>query len=113
MKGIFKIVEYIPNTQILVQFCKLNGNKLIDECSPVAIDIDKLDTHDSDFFINSLVRIGTSIIEEQEKSEPIINESEILEMNTKISIEDLVGRTIQFKPENYKQSILKMRKIEL
>jgi len=113
MTGIFKIVEYVPDKQIIVKFCRLHDNKLIDEYSAIAIDIDKIDTYDCDFFIKSLVRIGTSIIENQEECEPIINKTEILDGNTKLNIENLVGKNIEFKFENYKQSLLKMRRIEL
>jgi hypothetical protein len=113
MTGIFKIVEYVPDKQVIIKFCRLHDSKLIDEYSAIAIDFDKLDTYDCDFFIKSLVRIGTSIIENQEESEPIINKTETLDGNSKLNIENLVGKNIEFKFENYKQSLLKMRRIEL
>jgi hypothetical protein len=113
MKCIFKIIEYVPDTQIIVNFCKITDNKLIDEYSPIAIDLDKLDTYNCGFFINSLARVGTNIIESQEKCKPIINESEIIESNQELNIESLVGRNIEFNLENYRQSILKMRRVEL
>lgn len=113
MKCIFKIIEYVPDIQIIIKFCKLHDNKLIDEYSSIAIDIDKLDTYNLDFFIDNIIKVGTNIIESQEKSEPIINQSEILEINQELNINNLVGRNIEFNLENYRQSILKMRKVEL
>lgn len=117
MKGIFKINEYLKDTkQILVKFCKFDSNKLIDNYSSVAVDIDKLDTYNLDFFIKSLARIGTSVIEDQEKNQIGINEIENIDndnLDKKLNIDDLIEKNIEFKLENYKFSILKMKRIEL
>lgn len=114
MKGIFKIEEYLEDIQqIIVKFCKLHDTKLIDDYPPIAINVGNLDTYDYDFFVQSLMRVGTTIIENQEKSEPIINNVEIIDKNEKLNISNLIGRNIECNLENYKQSLIKMRRIEL
>jgi len=117
MKGIFKINEYLKDTkQILVKFCKFDSNKLIDNFSPVAIDVDKLDMYNLRSFVESLMRVGTLVIEDQEKNQVSINKTEIIDddsLEKKINIDDLIGKTIEFKLENYKFSILKMKRIKL
>ena len=40
MKSIFKISEYIPETnQIIIRFCRLHAPKNIDEYRPVSLDL--------------------------------------------------------------------------
>ena len=60
MKIIFKVVEYLEDTQqIVVKFCRKNAPKSIDEYSAGAIDIDRLETaYDSQCLIESIMKIG-------------------------------------------------------
>jgi hypothetical protein len=120
MKSIFKIVEYIQDKQIIVKFCKLHDVKLIDEYSAIAIDIDKLDTHDCDFFIDSLMTIGLNVIAEQEESIPVINDVETIDTNKILDLHSLINKNIKVNLKNYGVSSisykllpLKMRRIEL
>ena len=44
MKAIFKIEEYLPETnQIVVRFARLHAPKLIENYTKVAVDCNKLD----------------------------------------------------------------------
>jgi hypothetical protein len=114
MKAIFRIEEYLEDTQqIIVKFCKLYDTKLIDQYPPIAMDIKNLDTYDYDFFVKSLMRQGTYIIEEQEKLGLLINDIETIDRNEKLDISSLVGRNIECNMENYKLSLIKMRRVEL
>ena len=114
MKAIFKINEYKEETQqIIVKFCKLYDTKLIDEYPPIAINIKNLDTYNYDFFVKSLMRHGTDIIENQENLGLLINNVEIIDREEKLDIASLVGRNIECNLENYKQSLIKMRRVEL
>jgi hypothetical protein len=115
MKGIFKIEQYLEDTQqIVVRFCRLHDTKLITEYPTIAINIKNLDTYNCEFFIKSLMmQAGTHITMQQEKLEHTINTVESIDGNMKLDIQSLVGRNIECKLENYRDSLLKMRRVEL
>ena len=70
MKIIFKIIEYLPETeQIVVRFCRQNAPKSIDDYSAVAIDCKFIDNSDRVNLIESLFQLGLGIIEKQENEE--------------------------------------------
>jgi hypothetical protein len=50
---------------------------------------------------------------QQEKLEHTINTVESIDGNMKLDIQSLVGRNIECKLENYRDSLLKMRRVEL
>ena len=113
MKGIIRIEEYLKDTQqIIVRFCKFYDNESIENYPEIVIDLANLDTQNYDYFIESLMRIGTDIISNHEKSKPIVNKVDDIDM-VDLDIESLVGKNIGAKLENYRRSSLKMRKIEL
>lgn len=112
MNGIFRIDEYLPDTeQIIVRFCDLHSHKLIDEYVPVVISLSSLDTYDYDTFVQSLMRVGTDIINSQRKSEPVVNSLD--EVEGKFNVENLVGKNIKVKIEDYRKGLIKMKKIDL
>ena len=113
MKAIFKIEEYLPETnQIVVRFARLHAPEPIEKYHAVAIDLCKLDCYDSESFVRSIMReVGNYQIKNHEDKEPIINESEII--SGKLDLPSLVGKTIECKVENNKKQILKMRRVEL
>ena len=113
MKAIFKIEEYLPEThQILVRFARLHAPKLIDEYRAVAVDYSKLDCRDVETFTQSLMRrVGDDQIKIHEENEPIKNKAE--NVSGELDISSLVGRVIECKMDNYKRTILKMRRVEL
>ena len=58
MKSIFKISEYIPETnQIIIRFCRLHAPKNIDEYRPVSLDLndDALDLYDIETFTKTIM----------------------------------------------------------
>ena len=56
-------------------------------------------------------RCGNHMVKLQEEREPIINEAETI--SGKLSIENLVGKTIECKVDNDRKERLKMRRVEL
>ena len=57
MKNIFKIIEYLPDTQqIVVRYARKNTHKDIDEFVKKAVDLKELDLYDCETFSNSLMR---------------------------------------------------------
>ena len=115
MKGIFKIEQYLEDTQqIVVRFCRLHDTKLITEYPTIAINIKNLDTYNCEFFIKSLmIQAGTHTIMQQEKLGDTINTVESIDGDMKLDIQNLVGKNIECNLENYKQSLIKMRRVEL
>lgn len=77
MNLIFKIIEHLEDTdQIIVKFCRQNSPKSIDEYFPVAIDCCNIDLTDHNQFVLSLMRIGVSIILQQELEEPTLESNQ-------------------------------------
>ena len=113
MKAIFKIIEYLPETeQIVVRFARLHAPELIEKYNKVAINLSHLDCYNSESFVKSLMRrSGNHMVKQQEEEEPTINEAQTI--SGKLNLEELVGKTIECKIDNDRKEILKMRRVEL
>ena len=113
MKAIFKIIEYLPETeQIVVRFARLHAPESIEKYNKVALNLSHLDCYDSESFVKSLMRrCGNHMVKQQEDKEPIINEAETI--SGRLNLEELVGKTIECKIENDRKERLKMRRVEL
>ena len=113
MKAIFKIIEYLPETeQIVVRFARLHAPELIEKYNKVAINLSHLDCYDSESFVKSLMRrCGNHMVKQQEEKEPIVNEAETI--SGELNLEDLVGKTIECKVDDSRRATLKMRRVEL
>ena len=113
MKAIFKITEFLPETeQIVVRFARLHAPESIEKYNKVAINLSHLDCYDSESFVKSLMRrCGNHMVKLQEEKEPINNVAEIV--SGKLNLEDLMGKTIECKVENDRKEILKMRRVKL
>ena len=113
MKSIFKIDEYLPDTnQIIVRFSRLHAPQHIESYAPMAINCKQLDLYDCDSFVFSLMReYGDGYVKEYEKNEPIKNETETI--SGKLNLRDLVGKVIECDADNYKRELIKMNRVEL
>ena len=113
MRAIFKIEDYLPETeQIVVRFARFNAPEPIENYSRVAVDIIHLDFQDAESFTKSLMRkCGDDRVRNQEDSETGVNEAETI--TGEFNLPDLVGRIIECKTDDYKRSVLKMRRVEL
>ena len=113
MKSIFKIEEYLPDTnQIVVRFSRLHAPQPIESYAPMAIDCKQLDLYDCDSFVSSLMmKYGDRYVKEYEEREPIKNNSETI--SGKLNLRDLVGKVIECDTMNYGLSRLKVRRVEL
>ena len=115
MKIIFKIIEYLPDTnQIVVKFARQNAPKPIDDYSPVAMGCDLVDTFDNNSFVESICKRGKLLVEQQEKEELVLNENICEEING-TRFEDYVGKVVgsEYKYKFKKTERLEMNKIEL
>lgn len=113
MKSIFKIEEYLPDTnQIVVRFSRLHAPQPIESYDSMAINCDQLKLYDCDSFISSLMmKYGERYVKEYEKNEPTKNKTETI--SGKLDLQDLVGKVIECDTMNYGLSRLKVRKVEL
>jgi len=95
MKIIFKIIEYLPETeQVVVKFCRQNAPKSIDDYSAVAIDCKFIDNSDRVNLIESLFQLGLPTIENQENDEPTLDSNLAAEMFFEKNYENFVGKVI-------------------
>ena len=115
MKTIFKILNYIPEENcIIIRFCKETSRKPIDEHSEVAVRLDDFDLHDSECFVDSVMRRMYHKIEKENLSEPILEENIGEKINGELNLKELEGRVI--KCGYYTSKVIKplrVRKIEL
>ena len=117
MKIIFKIIEYLPDTnQIVVKFARQNAPKPIDDYSPVAMGCDVVDTFDNNSFVESICRKGKTLVEQHENEELALNENTCEEING-TRFEDYVGKVVGSEYKSWfrdkKTERLEMNKIEL
>lgn len=96
MKLIFKIVEYLPETQqIIVKVCRQNAPKSIDEYNAVALDIMHVDFSSSDDFKHSLITNLMHIVRKQIEDEPVLIENEIIEEIDSEDLDDYVNKIVE------------------
>ena len=113
MKNIFKIIEYLPDTQqIVVRYARKNTHKNIDEYVKKAVDLKELDLYDCETFSKSLMRkYGESSIEKAENETVGYNKCE--KIFGKLDIQNLIGKVIEVDCDEYRREIIKMRRVEL
>ena len=113
MKNIFKIIEYLPDTQqIVVRYARKNTYKNIDEYVKKAVDLKELDLYDCETFSKSLMRkYGESSIEKAENETVGYNKCE--KIFGKLDIQNLIGKVIEVDSDEYRREIIKMRRVEL
>ena len=113
MKNIFKIIEYLPDTQqIVVRYARKNTHKNIDEYVKKAVDLKELDLYDCETFSKSLMRkYGESSIEKAENETVGYNKCE--KIFGKLDIQNLIGKVVEVDSDEYRREIIKMRRVEL
>ena len=115
MKIIFKIVEYIPESnQIAVKFCYEKSRKSIDDYAPVAINCNELDMFDLETFSDTLIRkFGLKRVEDQEKKLETLPDNIPQKMEDKFVVRDLLDKVIEGKYHERDRFTLKVRRVEL
>lgn len=113
MKNIFKIIEYLPDTQqIVVRYARKNTHKNIDEYIESAVELKQLDLYNCETFSKSLMRgYGEHNIERVENETEGFNKCE--KISGKLDIQSLVGKVIEVDADEYRREIIKMRRVEL
>ena len=115
MKAIIKIDEYLSDRDsIVVKICNLHSQKPIDEYSAKIVDCDNLDTTDVEMFVDGLMKkSGARRIKTQEEKLPILKENTPEQVSGEVNIENLIGKVIEGKVDDWRKKSLKMRKVEL
>ena len=116
MKAIFRIDEYLPETnQIVIRFAKLHSPQHIDNYAPSAVGLHDIDLFDNSTFIEGLMRkCGDSRVLLNEEQDPIVNQAETLIMSDKVDLREMVGKVIECKTSDKRtRKKLRMRKIDL
>ena len=115
MKAIIKIDEYLSDRDsIVVKICNLHSQKPIDEYSAKIVDCDNLDTTDVEMFVDGLMKkSGARRIKTQEEKLPILKENIPTQVSGEVNIENLIGKVIEGKVDDWRKKSLKMRKVEL
>tara|TARA_B000000557_G_C20750543_1_gene432762 strand:+ start:354 stop:701 length:348 start_codon:yes stop_codon:yes gene_type:complete len=115
MKAIIKIDEYLSDRDsIVVKICNLHSQKPIDEYSAKIVDCDDLDTTDVEMFVDGLMKkSGARRIKTQEEKLPILKENIPEQVSGEVNIENLIGKVIEGKVDDWRKKSLKMRKVEL
>jgi hypothetical protein len=93
MKLLFKITQYLPETQqITVKCCRQNAPKPIDDYPEVALDLMHVDFTNYENFKHSLVMNLVHIVKNQIEDEPILPENEILEEIDSVDLNDYINK---------------------
>ena len=116
MKVTILIDEYLPDTnQIVVRVCKMTSREPILNHKALAVDLDKLDLHNTQTFLDSFMRnYGERRVEKQEDTTEIVlyaNNGKKIE--GELNLRDLVGETINHTFIKRSKSILKVRRVEI
>ena len=115
MKSIIKIDEYLSDrNSIVVKVCNLHSQIPIDDYTAKIVDCNDLDATDVEIFIDDLMKkSGGRRIKTQEENLPILKENVPEQVSGELDLQNLVGRVIEGKVDDWRKKPLKMRKIEL
>ena len=116
MKAIFRIDEYLPETnQIVIRFAKLHSPQHIDNYAPTVVGLHDIDLYDNYTFIEDLMKkCGNRRVRLNEEQDPVINQAETLIMSDKVNLREMVGKVIECKmTDNRSRKKLRMREIDL
>ena len=93
MNIIFKIVEYLPDTeQVIVKYARKNSHKSIDDHPSVTLSCDVIDTTDHPNIVESISQYGVNILEIDEKYEEVLESNKTSSDIESSSLEDYVGK---------------------
>ena len=99
MKVTILIDEYLPDTnQIVVRVCRMTSREPILNHKALAVDLDKLDLHDTESFLDSFMRnYGVNRVERQEeKTEIVLYANNGKKIEGELNLRDLVGENINY-----------------
>ena len=95
MNIIFKIIEYLPETnQIIVKFSRQNSGKSIDSRNACAMSTESLDLTDNVSLVESICAMGLVEIREQDKKDGILTSNVMNDIidEDDVDISTMVGK---------------------
>jgi len=115
MKAIIKIDEYLSDRDsIVVKVCKLHSPKPIDEYTAKIVDCNDLDTTDVEMFVDGLMKkFGSGRVINQEEKLPILEQNIPEQVSGELDFQNLIGKVIEGKVDNWRKKPIKMREVEL
>ena len=118
MKIIFKVVEYIPESNIIsVKFCYEKSRKSIDEHKKTLVSLDDLSYWDSESFVNAIIdRSGNTRIREDNDIETVLSENTSEVITGDLNMQDIVGKVIEGEISEWygsKKELIQMNKVDL
>ena len=94
MNIIFKIIEYLPETnQIVVKFSRQNSGKSIDSRNACAMSTESLDLTDNVSLVESICAMGLGRVRKQDKKDDILTTNTMIDIieEDDVDISKLVG----------------------
>ena len=117
MKMLFKIEEYIPETeQVIIRYCRKNSPKPITDYPAKAVSTKKYDmSFDSQNLVESIAQYGYKKVLNQEDKEDTLPENLPVEIPDSLNIVDYVGKIICVEAKDAEEKIKsrKMRRIDI
>ena len=115
MKAILRINRYVPETNsVSVTFCNLHSQKPIGDYPSKLVNIDNFDTTDVEIFIDGLMKqSGARRLENQDRKLPILDDNKPVEVRGELDFENIIGKVLEGKVDDWRKKPVKMRKIEL
>tara|TARA_B100001778_G_scaffold332733_1_gene339672 strand:- start:127 stop:480 length:354 start_codon:yes stop_codon:yes gene_type:complete len=103
MNIIFKIIEYLPETnQIIVKFSRQNSAKSIDAQYEIAMSLDSLDLTDNVSLVDSICEMGLPEIKKQDKRDDILTSNIINDISEveDVDISKMIGNVYGLPEKN-------------
>ena len=114
MNIIFKIVEYLPDTeQVIVKYARKNSHKSIDDHPSVTLSCDVIDTTDHPNIVESISQYGVNILETDEKHEEVLESNKTSSEIESSSLEDYVGKVYGTDPKGLWAKSKRLKRIDI
>ena len=114
MNIIFKIVEYLPDTeQVIVKYARKNSHKSIDDHSPVILNCDVIDTTDHPNIVESISQYGVHVLETDEKHEEVLESNKTSSEIESSSLEDYVGKVYGAETKDLSVKSKRLKRIDI
>lgn len=114
MNIIFKIVEYLPDTeQVIVKYARKNSHKSIDDHPSVTLSCDVIDTTDHPNIVESISQYGVNILETDEKHEEVLESNKTSSEIESSSLEDYVGKVYGAETKDLSVKSKRLKRIDI
>ena len=114
MNIIFKIVEYLPDTeQVIVKYARKNSHRSIDDHPSVALRCNVIDTTDYPNIVESISQHGVHILETDENHGEVLESNKISSEIESSSLEDYVGKVYGVETKGLYVKSKRLKRIDI